>query len=87
MPRASRRSVLTVEADKRLFDVPRLQENRLKPRLDEAGMQPLREWPRLEADYSQGKARGFEELQECVGVAFHPRFLHNLFGCVDNAHA
>src|SRR5262249_17112990 len=38
-------------------------------------------------DYRQGKAKGFEEPHECVGVALHLRFLHNLSGCVDNAHA
>src|SRR5215468_2438971 len=64
-----------------------LHERGHETRLGEAGIEPLRQWTRLEADYSQGKAKGFEELHECVGVALHLHFLHDLPGCVDNAHA
>jgi hypothetical protein len=67
-------------------DVAGLHEAGHKPRLGEARIKPLRQWTRLKADYSQGKAKGFEELHECVGVALHLHFLHDLPGCVDNAH-
>src|SRR5215468_2126599 len=64
-----------------------LHEGGHVPRLGEARIDPLRQWTRLEADYRQGKAKGFEEFHERVGVALHLRFLHTLSGCVDNAHA
>jgi hypothetical protein len=32
------------------------------------------------------KAKGLEELHECLGVGLHLRFLHDLPSCVDNAH-
>ena len=71
----------------RLLDVTGLHENRLKSGCDEAGMQPQRQWTRLEANESQSKAQVLEELHKRVGVGLDLHFLHNLSSCVDNAHA
>jgi len=72
---------------KRRLNVSRLQKNRFKPSPGQAGVQPLRQRPRFEADPRNREAKPFKALDEHFRFARDLDFPHNLAASVDNAHA
>jgi hypothetical protein len=71
----------------RRLDVPGLEQHRVKPGCFQPGVQPLRQWPRLQADPLEFQAEPAQKVHERLGLARHLGLTHHRARRIDHAYA